>query len=125
MTDSVFLFFQTELQAHQREQRSIFFPFNVTHMVSFFTDITSRLRNLLQIRERMERVDSRIVIIFNLTLMTTLRAHQHVAANEMHRILRSFFRPEMYCVLPFTFIFAPTAGYCDIHPNSTAFILEF
>ena len=73
----------------------------------------------------MERVDSRIVIIFNLTLMTTLRAHQHVVTNEMHRILRSFFRPEMYVVLPFTFIFAPTESYCDIHPNSTAFILEF
>ena len=89
-------------------------------MVSFFRDITSRLRNLLQ----MERVDSRIVIIFNLTLMTTLRAHQHVVANEMHRILRSFFRPEMYWALPFTFIFTPNAGYCGIHPNSTAFILE-
>ena len=62
-------------------------------MVSFFIDVTSHLRNPLQIRERLERVDSNIIIIFNLTLITALRSHQQVVTNEMHRILRYFFKP--------------------------------
>ena len=89
-------------------------------MVSFFTDITFRLRNLLQTRER---EDSNIVIIFDLTLTTASRSHQQLVRNEMHRILRYFFKPEMYVVLPFSFIFAPLVDYCDIH-FATVFIEE-